>query len=239
MGKVTGHRRALFVGINYFGQQGELRGCINDVKNIKNFLTDNYDIDESLVLTDDQKDPKSIPTRANILNAFRWLREGAKAGDSLIFHYSGRGGSVKDLDGDEEDGMDETLCPVDYQKAGIILDDEVHAVLCRGLPRGVRLTSIMDCCHSESILDLPYLYTVDGNLQIVERNKTDGIVKLVGAGASFLLDGNKKKVFATGLQGVKLLMRGDQGGNSAAKEKSIKTRTTEADVIQFSGCKDS
>jgi len=80
---------------------------------------------------------------------------------------------------------------------------------------------------------------VDGNLQIVERNKTDGIVKLVGAGASFLLDGNKKKVFATGLQGVKLLMRGDQGGNSAAKEKSIKTRTTEADVIQFSGCKDS
>ena len=239
LGKVTGHRRALFVGINYFGQKGELRGCINDVKNIKNFLTDNYDIDESLVLTDDQKDPKSIPTRANILNAFRWLREGAKAGDSLIFHYSGHGGSIKDLDGDEEDGMDETLCPVDYQKTGIILDDEVHAVLCRGLPRGVRLTSIMDCCHSESILDLPYLYTVDGNLQIVERNKTEGIGKLVGAGAGFLLDGNKKKAFATGLQGVKLLMKGDQGGNSAAKEKAIKTRTTEADVIQFSGCKDS
>ena len=96
LGKVHGHRRALFVGINYVGQKGELRGCINDVKNIKNFLTDNYDIDESLVLTDDQKDPKSIPTRANILNAFRWLREGAKAGDSLIFHYSGHGGSVKD-----------------------------------------------------------------------------------------------------------------------------------------------
>ncbi|KAL3810103.1 hypothetical protein ACHAXA_010927 [Cyclostephanos tholiformis] len=239
LGKVHGRRRALFVGINYFGQKGELRGCINDVRNISDFLTENYDIDEFLVLTDDQKDPKSIPTRANILNAFRWLREGARAGDSLIFHYSGHGGSVKDVDGDEEDGMDETLCPVDYQRAGVIVDDEVHAVLCRGLPKGVRLTAIMDCCHSESILDLPYLYTVDGNLQIVETSKTEGIVALVGAGARLLLGGDKKKAIATGMQGVKLLMKGDKGGNSAAKEKSIKTRTTEADVIQFSGCKDS
>jgi len=26
------------IGINYFGQNGELRGCINDVKNIQAFL---------------------------------------------------------------------------------------------------------------------------------------------------------------------------------------------------------
>lgn len=32
-------------------------------------------------------------------------------------------------DGDEEDGMDETLCPVDYASSGMIVDDEVHAVL--------------------------------------------------------------------------------------------------------------
>jgi hypothetical protein len=41
------------------------------------------------------------------------------------------------------------------------------------------------------------------------------------------------------MAGMKLIMKGDNGGNSAAKEKAIKTRTTEADVIQFSGCKDS
>ena len=35
LGSVTGRRRALFIGINYFGQKGELRGCINDVQNIK------------------------------------------------------------------------------------------------------------------------------------------------------------------------------------------------------------
>lgn len=27
----TGRRKALLIGINYFGQSGELSGCINDV----------------------------------------------------------------------------------------------------------------------------------------------------------------------------------------------------------------
>jgi len=239
LGKVSGKRRALFIGINYYGQQGELRGCINDVHNIKNFLCSNFRIDETLVLTDDQKDAKSIPNRKNILEAFRWLRNGAIAGDSLILHYSGHGGSVKDTDGDEEDGMDETLVPVDYQSAGQIVDDEIHDVLVRGLAKGVRLTAIMDCCHSESMLDLPYIYTIDGDLQIIETSKNDGIVTLVGAGTRFLLDGNKKKAATSITEGVKKLMKGDKGGNSDAKKKTEETRTTEADVIQFSGCRDS
>ncbi|KAL9187784.1 hypothetical protein ACHAXT_006162 [Thalassiosira profunda] len=239
LGKVHGTRKALFVGINYYGQQGELRGCINDVKNIKSYLTSNYRIDEVMVLTDDTKDPNCRPTRQNILNAFRWLRKGAQAGDSLIFHYSGHGGSVKDTDGDEEDGMDETLCPVDYASAGQIVDDEVHDVLVRGLPKGVRLTAIMDCCHSESILDLPYVYTIDGDLQIIENNKNEGIATIVGAGTRFLLDGNKKRAVSSITSGMKLLMSGGKKGDSAAREKTEKTRSTEADVIQFSGCKDS
>lgn len=123
-------------------------------------MESNYQLDEVRVLTDDQTDPNLIPTRANIIAGFKWLRAGAKAGDSLIFHYSGHGGSVKDLDGDEEDGMDETLCPLDYASAGQIVDDEVHMILIKGLPKGVRLTAIMDCCHSESILDLPFTYNI-------------------------------------------------------------------------------
>ena len=141
--------------------------------------------------------------------------------------------------GDEEDGFDETLIPVDYQKAGHILDDDVHDVLVRGLPKGVKLTGIMDCCHSESIFDLPYVYTVKGDLQIIETSKNEGIVTLVSAGTRFLLDGNKKRAMTSVTKGMKLLMSGNKDGNSAAKEKTIKTRSTEADVIQFSGCRDS
>lgn len=112
-----------------------MRGCINDVKNIRGFLESQYPLDEIRILTDDQSDPQGKPTRANIIKGFQWLRAGASPGDSLILHYSGHGGSVKDTDGDEEDGMDETLCPVDYASAGVIVDDEVHAVLVRGLPK--------------------------------------------------------------------------------------------------------
>jgi len=174
LGRVHGKRRGLFIGINYTGQQGELRGCINDVKNIKAFLTENYDFDDILVLTDDCQDRSKLPTRQNILNGFKWLRKDAKSGDSLFMHYSGHGGSVKDEDGDEADGMDETLIPLDYQKEGQIVDDEVHAVLVRGLPKGVRLTAIMDCCHSESILDLPYLYNVNGDWSSRKTKKLTG-----------------------------------------------------------------
>lgn len=166
------------------------------------------------------------------------LREGAKAGDSLILHYSGHGGSVKDLDGDEEDGMDETLIPVDYQQAGQIVDDDIHDILVRGLPKGVRLTGIIDACHSESMFDLPFIYTVNGDLQIIETSKNEGIVTLVSAGTRFLLDGNKKRAVSSITQGMKLLMSSGNKGNSSAKEKTIKTRSTEADVIQFSGCRD-
>lgn len=238
LGTINGKRKALFIGINYTGQQGELRGCINDVKNIKAFLSSSFKIDEMLTLTDDGEGDK-LPTRANMLAAFRWLRQGAQSGDSLIMHYSGHGGSVKDEDGDEEDGYDETLIPLDYATAGQIVDDEVHDVLVRGLPKGVRLTAIMDCCHSESVLDLPYSYNINGDLQIIENNKHEGISKILSTGVTFAFDGNKKKAMSNLTQGVKLLMSGGNEGNSAAREKTIRTRSTEADVISFSGCKDS
>ena len=31
-------KRALLIGINYFGQNGQLSGCHNDVDNMKNYL---------------------------------------------------------------------------------------------------------------------------------------------------------------------------------------------------------
>jgi len=43
-----------------------------------------------VILTDDQQNPKSQPTRQNILQAMHWLVKGAEPNDSLFFHYSGR-----------------------------------------------------------------------------------------------------------------------------------------------------
>lgn len=59
------------IGINYFGQQSELNGCINDARNVERFLCQQfgYQPDDIVVLVDDARDPRSQPTRQNIVRA--------------------------------------------------------------------------------------------------------------------------------------------------------------------------
>ena len=87
----NGRRKALLIGINYFGQRGQLRGCINDVKNMSTYLNGHfgYKREDMVLLTDDQQNPMSQPTKANILRAMHWLVKDAQPNDSLFFHYSG------------------------------------------------------------------------------------------------------------------------------------------------------
>lgn len=118
--------------------------------------TQGFDAAEFRVLMDDGENID--PTAENVLDGLRWLVDGAEAGDALFMHYSGHGGSMPDDSGDEADGKDETLVPVDYQSAGQIRDDIIFEELVAKLPAGVSLKVVMDCCHSGSILDLPYSF---------------------------------------------------------------------------------
>lgn len=79
-----------------------------------------------VTLTDDQTNPVAIPTRANITRALKWLVQDAKPNDQLFLHFSGHGGQTEDMDGDEEDGLDEVIYPVDFKSNGHITDD-VHS----------------------------------------------------------------------------------------------------------------
>lgn len=87
----TGRRKALLIGINYFGQKGELRGCINDVHNVSQFLIAHYGYkrEDMVILTDDQQNPVMRPTKDNMLRAMGWLVKDARPNDSLFFHFSG------------------------------------------------------------------------------------------------------------------------------------------------------
>ncbi|KAJ5220255.1 hypothetical protein N7468_009459 [Penicillium chermesinum] len=163
----TGRRKALLIGINYIGQPNALKGCINDVANMSTFLTERFQYrrEDMVILTDDQPNPLSQPTKANILRAMHWLVQGAEPNDSLFIHFSGHGGRTPDLDGDEEDGYDDVIYPLDYRTAGHIVDDDMHAIMVRPLKAGVRLTAIYDSCHSGTALDLPYIYSTQGVLK--------------------------------------------------------------------------
>ena len=151
---------AVLIGINYIGTSSELSGCINDANNLKEFLIErcNYLPENILMLTDDKEENK--PTKQNIKNSFDLLVNKAKNEQftELWLSYSGHGSYKNDKSGDEDDQRDEVLCPVDYSKSGMISDDYIYNNLISKLPSGITLFSLMDCCHSGTILDLPYLY---------------------------------------------------------------------------------
>jgi len=116
----TGHRKALLIGINYIGTQNQLRGCINDVLNVKHFIIQRYGFKEGdiVVLTDDTQNPASRPTKQNMARAMQWLVQGAQPQDSLFFHYSGHGGQSVDWNSEQDDVYDEVIYPVDFKQAG-------------------------------------------------------------------------------------------------------------------------
>lgn len=45
-------------------------------------------------------------------------------------YLAGHGSSVPDTSGDEDDGNDEALVPVDFGEAGLINDDEIFTEAC-------------------------------------------------------------------------------------------------------------
>ncbi len=86
----SGTKRAVMIGINYVGQQGELAGCHNDVLNMKEYLMDvhGFEDENMTVLMDDGVHPD--PTRSNILYAYQKIVEDSEPGDVVYLHYSGK-----------------------------------------------------------------------------------------------------------------------------------------------------
>jgi len=177
-----------------------------------------------------------MPTRDNILRGMQWLVTGARPNDSLFFHYSGHGGQIKDTDGDEFDGYDEVIYPVDWKQyprnQGVIVDDRMHEIMVQSLPAGCRLTTIFDSCHSGSALDLPYIYSTEGKI------KEPNLKLEAGKGAVGIAKAYLAKDTQGMLQGAGSLFQIVSGQNSKRLEKSKRTRTSAADVISWSGCKD-
>jgi hypothetical protein len=220
----VGKRRAVIIGINYFETDGELGGCINDANFFLEYLQEYEGFNEDTVwlLTDDQQEGEYVPTKENIMNALDWLVEDCQPGDSLVLFYAGHGASVEDDNGDESDGKDEALCPVDYEENGMIPDDFLNEHIVKKLPVGCRLTAIFDCCHSGSIMDLPYKYSAKGSSGGITRhfkgqsNIIDGLTSAVKNLAIGALTGKKK----------------------AKKSQSAALKAGVADIVMISGCKD-
>ena len=120
----------------YDGWDGHCPGCDRDVYRMGRLLHDRgFDGIEVLV--------NSAATIQGVKEAFVRAAKTLGDDDLLTLYVSGHGGQVRDLDGDEEDGHDETVCLYN----GEADDDQIGKYL-RTLGKGVRVWWISDTCNS-------------------------------------------------------------------------------------------
>ncbi|MFD2717687.1 caspase family protein [Hymenobacter monticola] len=99
-------------------------------------------------------------TKAGIVAELKALAGRVKPHDVVVFHYSGHGQQVADDNGDETDGLDEALVPVDaqayfvpgtYEGQNHLRDEELGSLLGavrqRLGPQG-EVLAVLDACHS-------------------------------------------------------------------------------------------
>ena len=135
-------RKALCVGINDYPYEGnDLNGCVNDAKAWAEILNQNFNFSggDIKLLLDSQA------TKKNVMDELKNLLAGAKAGDHLVYTNSSHGSYIADTSGDEPT-YDEIICPYDIDK-NQIEDDDLRELF-KNLPKGARLTVILDNCHS-------------------------------------------------------------------------------------------
>jgi hypothetical protein len=154
-------KRAFLVGLNYQGTNNELYGCINDIYAVKQSL-EKIGYKNFTIMTDEQKNEKTpfYPTRTNFLKQFQNFIIKSSPNETLFFYFSGHGSQLRDLNREERDGMDETICLRSDSNPRIIsqvLDDNLRSII-NLIKNNVKLRCILDCCHSGSAMDLPYRF---------------------------------------------------------------------------------
>ncbi len=125
----------------------------NDIEAIKQTLIRKFNFKQAEIKT---LLTKQETTKKSILNGFRDLIAKVKAGDIVYLHYSGHGSQVLDDNGDELDGLDETLVPSDYQSrqdgSRNIRDDEIGKFLEELKAKNPsNVTFVVDSCFSGTI----------------------------------------------------------------------------------------
>ena len=133
--------KALLVGINAYPDPGPaLRGCINDVNDMRDFVIKSCGIpaEDVVVLTD------ADATADHIRLGLKMLVDGLGPGDRILFHYSGHGAQLQD-----GDAASDCICPVDFDWSvpHAVTVADFHAAFAR-IPAGVTAIWVSDSCHS-------------------------------------------------------------------------------------------
>ncbi|MCI4660374.1 MAG: caspase family protein [Neomegalonema sp.] len=142
--------RALLVGVGHYPAlmpNGQLNSPTYDAEAMRDFLIEEgwFAPGDITLLFDNQA------TKANVVEAIeRELIAGTRPGDRVFFFFAGHGSQFPDEDGDEDDGLDETLLMHEANwQYGHLTDDEFGALLDQLEGRDV--TVVIDACHSGTV----------------------------------------------------------------------------------------
>merc|ERR1711964_931833 len=141
--------------MGYKGTKHALPGCWNDGFNMKNYLSKKG---FSVTWMNDNKSSQNAlyPSKSNMQTMIKNLVANASYGDVLWLGFSGHG-IQKDTGGLEEfDKKDEAIAPTDHASHGFIEDDWFRQEFVDKIPEGVEVVAMFDCCHSGTMMDLPY-----------------------------------------------------------------------------------
>ncbi len=136
---------SLHIGLNqvdpaqYEGWDGALTACEFDANDMQAIAKKRRFSTQKLLT----KDATSTAVLAGIAAAAKKLAKG----DLFLLTYSGHGGQVRDTNGDDTDGRDETWVLFDRQ----LVDDELYAAFGR-FKAGVRIFVLSDSCHSGTVV---------------------------------------------------------------------------------------
>ena len=140
---------ALVVGVGQYKNDEipDLEGPPNDARRMYDVLTGpsyGFPKANTCLLLD------SDASRAGFERAFDGLVERARADDNVVIYYAGHGSQLKDTDGDEPDGNDETLILHDSRTGNVhdLRDDELNGMLGRLVANAKNVLVILDSCNS-------------------------------------------------------------------------------------------
>lgn len=144
-------RYAVIVGINDYAnfeglEGGDLRGAVNDAHSMADVLLGRWGFaPENVRLLLD-----ADASKAGIEEALTgWMASRVRPGDVALFFFAGHGSQTLDMEGDEDDGLDETLAPWDVLPTSAekdIADDELRVWL-EAIPTD-QIIVAFDACHS-------------------------------------------------------------------------------------------
>jgi len=169
------HRVALVIGVGQYKSSHipDLPGPPEDAKRIYKLLTGpqgyGFPKQNVCVLLDEHATTENFKNKFNQV-----LINRVKANDQVLIYYAGHGSQTKDLNGDEQDGMDETFVFHDARTDSVkdFIDDDFDVLIKKLYKKTKLLTIFLDSCNSGTAMrgDVEFLSRfVSPAEEVVER----------------------------------------------------------------------